>query len=344
MNDSPPPVSRTAVWVAAARAIGAREPDAAARNPDYLAEKLLGNLADFDVRHPVVDALALDYDEAMKNAEVVGNVRTLTVRARFIDEALERAVAGGATQVVILGAGFDTHAYRFVDLLSRVKVFEVDRPATQAIKIRRVNDTLGEPPANLTYVGIDFAHEDLPSGLARCGYDRSQPTFFIMEGLLMYLPEEAVRATLGFVGSLPSGSGVVFDFFYQPMVERVASIDKANVPEAARPYVERFTNLLRDEPWRSGFPVDGEREYLHGLGLELRELMQVGGVESVRRYLTKTDGTQIGAQTLAEAMARFAERMKAAAPPSTEDPAALAAKMREQQRLMAYQLAVAVVA
>ena len=90
----------------------------------------------------------------------------MTVRTRFIDEALERAIAGGATQVVILGAGFDSHAYRCQELLADVRVFEVDRPATQALKQQRVNDVLGGPPANLTYVAIDFQHEDLPDVLA----------------------------------------------------------------------------------------------------------------------------------------------------------------------------------
>ena len=324
--------------------MGAREPDAAARNPDFLAERLLGDPSEFDVQHPVVDALRLDYAEAMRSAEVVGNVRMMTVRARFIDEALERAVADGASQVVILGAGFDSHAYRFEALLTRVKVFEVDRPVTQALKIQRVNEALGGPPANLTYAAIDFEHEDLPSGLARCGHDRSQRTFFAMEGLLMYLPEDAVRATLGFVADHPPGSSVVFDFFYRPMIERIAQIDMANIPAVAKPFVERFRHLVRDEPWRSGFPMDGEREYLGELGLELREVLAVGGEESVKRYLTRTDGTQVGAQALAETAARFAAQLKAAAPPAAQGQPDLAAQMRERQRMMAYQLADAVVA
>ena len=65
--------------------------------------------------HPAVRALSLSYDEAMSDVEVVINVRMMTVRTRFIDEALERAIANGATQVVILGAGFDSHAYRCQD-------------------------------------------------------------------------------------------------------------------------------------------------------------------------------------------------------------------------------------
>ena len=68
-------ISKTAIWVAAARAVGAREPDPAVRNPDYLAERLLGDPAALPIRHPVVDALAQSYDDAIKNVEVVGNVR-----------------------------------------------------------------------------------------------------------------------------------------------------------------------------------------------------------------------------------------------------------------------------
>ena len=138
-------ISRTSIYVAAGRAVGAREPDPSVRNPDYLAEKLLGDPSMLGVDHPAVRALSLSYDEAMKDVEVVSTVRMMTIRTRFIDDALERAIAGGATQVLILGAGFDSHAYRCQELLARVNVFEVDRPAMQAVKKQRVNDVLGWP-------------------------------------------------------------------------------------------------------------------------------------------------------------------------------------------------------
>src|SRR4030095_17017440 len=118
MIQSAPGVSRTSIYVAAGRAVGAREPDRSARNPDYLAEKLLGDPSQIDLDHPAVRALSLSYEEAMKDVEVVSNVRMMTVRTRFIDEALARAIAGGATQVLILGAGFDSHAYRCQELLA----------------------------------------------------------------------------------------------------------------------------------------------------------------------------------------------------------------------------------
>lgn len=335
-------ISKTAIWVAAARAVGARDPDLATRNPDHLAERLLGDPAALGLEHPVVDALSQNYDDAMQKVEVVGNVRFMMVRTRFIDAALERAIAGGAAQVVILGAGLDSHAYRFQKLLADVRVFEVDRPATQAYKRRRVAEAFGDPPANLTYAAIDFAKEDLPGGLARYGCDPSRRTFFIAEGLLMYLPETAVRSTLAFVASHAPGSSVVFDFFYTPMVERIAMLKTADLPPIAKVYVNRFLSMIQDEPWQSGLPVDGEREYLHDLGLTLREVLPVGGAESVKRYLTKADGTEVGGEALAEGMARMAAQVKASGQ-NTMAPPDAAERMREQQRLMTYQLADAVV-
>jgi methyltransferase (TIGR00027 family) len=336
-------ISRTSIYTAAGRAIGAREPDPSVRNPDYLAEKLLGDPSAFDVEHAAVRALSLSYDEAMRDVEVVTTVRMMLVRTRFIDDALERAVAGGAAHVVILGAGFDSHAYRCQQLLANVRVFEVDRHATQMLKKQRVQDALGMPPANLTYVPIDFQHDDLADVLRRHGHDQSLPTFFIMEGVTMYVPEDGVRATLRYVAGHPAGSAIVFDFMYRPMVDMLRNINWATVPDSFKPMVQRFLNLIKDEPWVFGIPAGGERAFLDDAGLELREVLTIGGDESIQRYATRADGTQLGAQVLAEGMARMAERAREAGPSSPEAQALSPERMREQQRLMAYQLAEAVV-
>jgi len=336
-------VSRTSIFVAAGRAVGAREPDPVARNPDYLAEKLLGDPKTLDVDHPAVRALSLGYDQAMTDVEVVSNVRMMTIRTRFIDEGLARAIADGATQVIVLGAGFDTHAYRCQELLAQARIFEVDRPATQELKKQRVHDAVGTPPANLTYVPIDFQHEDLPEVLRRHGYDPAQRTFFILEGVTMYLPEDAARATFRFVGAHPPGSGIVFDFVYRAMIDRLAKIDMANIPEAQKPFVQRFLDLIKDEPWVFGLPEDGEREFLREFGLELREAFPVGGEESSKRFLTKSDGTQLGAQAIAAAMARMAARARESAQAQPGGQQMSPELMRRQQRVMAYQLAEAVV-
>lgn len=337
-NQPPIGISRTAIYVAAGRAVGAREKDISVRNPDHLAEKLLGDLPELRLDHAIVRALDLDYETAMQDIEVVSNVRMMTVRTRFIDEALERAIAAGATQVVILGAGFDTHAYRFQDLLAQAVVFEVDRPALQALKRQRVNDVLGGPPANLSYVEIDFQHEALPDVLARHGYDSSRKTFFILEGVTMYLTEESLRTLFGFIATHATGSTVVFDFVYQSMVNMLNQIDANAVHPLSRVFIERFRDLIRDEPWQFGFPPEEERDYLRKLGLEIQEILPIDG-DAYRRYLTRSDGSVVGS----EAVAAFMARMKPDTQAKETTSAQFQARIKKMQRHMGYQLAEAVV-
>lgn len=333
-------ISKTAIWVAAARAIGAREPDPVVRNPDHIAEQLLGDPTSLNLRHPVVDALSKSYAAAMQDIEVAALVRAMTERTRFIDQALERAISNGVKQCLILGAGFDSHAYRFQHRLTHVRVYEVDKPQTSAFKRQRVDAALGGPPANLTYVAADLEREELPESLVGHGYELSQPTFVIMEGVSMYVPEGPLRKTFRFIGAHAPGSSVVFDFTTRAMIDALKTIDITAIPPPARPPVERFLELTRSEPWVFGIPLGGETEFLGGLGLEPREILTIGSDESVRRYLTRADGTTVGgeAQARSEAMRRsMQERITA-----TMDPARRAqaeATMQEQARQNTYKIA-----
>jgi methyltransferase (TIGR00027 family) len=288
--------SRTSIMVAAGRAIGAREPDPSVRNPDSLAEQFLGpEIRALKIDHPAIQALDRNYDEAIKDLEVMGTVRMMMIRTRFIEERLEHAIRNGAMQVVIMGAGFDTRAYRLTELLKDAQVFEVDRPATQEIKKRRALEVLGSVPSNLTYVPIDFRHEKLGDVLERAGFQPGWKTVCIWEGVTMYLPEEAVRETLVWVASLAPRSSIVFDFVYASVIKFMANISLDALPEAVRPSVQRLLNLEAGEPWLSGLPDNAEREYLKEVGLEMGELLPIGGEESVKRYLTRADGTIFGA-------------------------------------------------
>ena len=285
--------SRTSIWVAAARAFGAREPDSRIRNPDWLAEKLLGPdeltlLGD----SPIPGALSMPYEEASKIFEVLAVARTLLPRTHFIDERLEAAVHDGAKQVVILGAGFDSRAYRFADRLQAARVFEVDQPATQQVKMRRVREALGQPPSNLTYVPVDFRHDKLGDALANAGYRSDQKSFFIWEGVTMYLPEEAVKETLRWVaGNSAPGSAIVFDYTYETMIRMMGNIDLEKLPEMAKQAVLRFRRLTAGEPWIFGLPDKGEEEFLRGVGLTPRKVLGMNSAESVEKYLTRQDGT-----------------------------------------------------
>ena len=137
----------------------------------------------------------------------------IVCRCRYFDDYYQECLKSGTTQVVILGAGLDSRAYREAPLQA-VKTFEVDHPATQASKIKRVKKIFGRIPANVTFVPIDF-HEETLDKLLHCGFDRSLKTLFIWEGVTHYLNAEAVDATLTWVRSnAAAGSAIIFDYVY----------------------------------------------------------------------------------------------------------------------------------
>ena len=117
----------------------------------------------------------------------------IALRTAAIDAAVHDAVAAGATQLVILGAGYDGRAWRMPELAG-VRVFEVDHPATQGDKRAHLSEL---PPAIglVSLVPIDFERESLGEVLDRAGHDRSSPTCWIWEGVVMYLTRDAMRAT-----------------------------------------------------------------------------------------------------------------------------------------------------
>ena len=142
------------------------------------------------------------YEQAMRDGKrsarlemARGMADLMALRTSAIDHAVHDAFAAGATQLVILGAGYDGRAWRLTEL-SGVTVFEVDHPATQRDKRAHVNEL---PPSigSVTFVPINFERESLDKVLDRAGHDRASPTCWIWEGVVMYLTRDAMRATLG---------------------------------------------------------------------------------------------------------------------------------------------------
>jgi methyltransferase (TIGR00027 family) len=132
-------------------------------------------------------------------------------RTRFIDDAAESALRSGIAQVVILGAGYDARAYR-IPSMARAAVFEVDHPSTSTRKRCAVETALGSLPHHLRFVPIDFNLEALSSAMISAGFDFSQPTLFIWEGVTNYLTEAAVDGTLRWCADAAAGSRVIFTY------------------------------------------------------------------------------------------------------------------------------------
>jgi len=142
-----------------------------------------------------------------------GVVGYLVARERAIDDLLLRTVAEGIDQLVILGAGYDARAYRFARQLRGVRIFEVDLPATQAAKIEKVSHFIDEVEVDVTYVPVDLARAPLEQALHAHGFVGDMRTLFICQGILMYLPIEAIDALLQVVRTQGGpGSAILFDY------------------------------------------------------------------------------------------------------------------------------------
>lgn len=144
----------------------------------------------------------------------------LAARERYIDEVLQKALNEGLQQLVILGAGYDSRAYRFDLPTAGIKVFEVDHPSTQPEKLAKLERIFGRLPGHVTYIPIDFNTQTLEARLLESGYDPALKTLFIWQGVSMYLTAEAVDATLAFVVKHSGkGSAIVFDYLYKAVLE-----------------------------------------------------------------------------------------------------------------------------
>jgi methyltransferase (TIGR00027 family) len=228
------------------------------------------------------DALALrilgeDAETVARTAEERPSSRRMrifiAVRTRFAEDALAAAVEKGVRQLVVLGAGLDTYAYRS-PLRDRLRIFEVDYPATQAWKRQRLEDAAISIPGSLTFAPIDFEHQTLAEGLAAAGFDSAQQTFFTWLGVVPYLTEDAVWSTLSFIASLPNGAHVVFDYADPP----------ASLPEETRIRHERRATHVAElgEAWLTYFDADELRAKLIALGFT--EVEDLGPPQIAARY------------------------------------------------------------
>jgi len=170
---------------------------------------------------------------------------TVAVRTRYIDDVLGETLRSGVDQVVILGAGFDSRAYR-IRGIEQARVFEVDHPATQAEKKRIITRLLGALPPHVALVPIDFTTHTLDTVMPGSGYRKDAKTFFICEGVTHYLSAQAVDAVFRYVArSAALGSQMVFTYIHRGILDGSvrfvgAAKSLATVRRAGEPYTFGF--------------------------------------------------------------------------------------------------------
>jgi methyltransferase (TIGR00027 family) len=178
----------------------------------------------------------------------------LEARTRFFDQAVLDALGAGITQVVIAGAGYDDRALRFRS--EGVRWFELDHPATQADKRRRLEE-LGADTSSVAFAAADFGNDDVAAALAAAGHAQGQATLFLCEGLLVYFEPPGI---VGLLGALANRAGAGSTLVASLAVHR-DGIDSSAVV--------RFLNDVRpanDEPWRTILPAGEHLQLLHRAG------------------------------------------------------------------------------
>ncbi len=197
----------------------------------------------------------------------------IVARSAYAEARLAEAVAErGVSQLVVLGAGFDTFAYRnpFGD---RLAVFEVDHPATQAWKQERLAAMDITPSQWPTFAGVDFERESFAERLLECGFEPAKRTFVFWIGVSVYLTAEAIDATLSAVAAWPGGGEIVFDYAepaHDAMSERGKQAREALTTKLAAAG-EPMIGWLEPEPLHARLRELGYAEIDDLAGLDLAE-------------------------------------------------------------------------
>lgn len=247
--------SLTASLVAAIRALYTALPEPYRIAPDPLAAKLLPAWLSLPARAAGLVPSAAPAVHALTGAVALGLTHNVALRTRAIDDALREGLAHGATQLVLLGAGLDSRAHRLPEL-EGVRVLEVDHPSTHRYKADRLANA-GLSAKNTTRVAIDFERERLSDVLPAAGFDPRAPSFWIWEGVTVYLTREAIAVTLRAVGELSAPGSRLAVTYTRPGVRRGHAIIEPLVP---------ILGGLVGEPIRGMIETDALVELLRAAG------------------------------------------------------------------------------
>ena len=200
--------------------------------------------------------------------------RWTSVRARFVEDLVETALGDGVDQYVVLGAGLDSFAYRRPDLLEHLCVFEVDHPATQSWKRRRL-ETIGvEVPSGISFVPVDFERQAFRDELLDAGFDSGKSAVVSWIGVTMYLSVDAVEQTLGTLAEFADGSRMVLSY----------DLPATALTGLQREVRDSLATLVSDigEPFRTTFEREETESLLGRMGFDA--ITHFGPTDAARDY------------------------------------------------------------
>ncbi len=205
-------------------------------------------------------------------------------RTKYIDTVCETSTDDGICQIAIIGAGFDSRSVRFTGKRTSIRAFELDTIYTQSEKITQLQKRKISIPGNVVFVPIDFNNESIQERLQESGFDREKRTLFILEGIIMYLTEDAVCSLFTELYGLSApGSKVVFDYV-------LASVLRKENRYYGEQNIYRKVETV-NESWTFGLENGEVREFVGRFGFELVENMNVEDLE--KRYFTDQKGNLV---------------------------------------------------
>jgi methyltransferase (TIGR00027 family) len=271
--------SNTAGYTCFSRACASREKDERFRGPDNLAEIFLPLGARVILGIPLFRWLF------MRKIAPPGIYEYVLARTKLLDEVFIDALRNRFTQIVLLGAGFDTRALRFTNENSGSKIFELDVYATQQPKVEILNRRQIELPKELVFTPVDFNKESIADVLGKVGYATNEKSLFILEGVTMYLTSDAVDRTLDFIRcSAMEESIVAFDYVYASVLRR------ENKFYGEREIYETVSSA--GEGWTFGIEDGTIKDFLTQRGFKLMTHYMSSDLE--KAYLIADDGTRFG--------------------------------------------------
>jgi methyltransferase (TIGR00027 family) len=269
----------SAETVAILRAIAAGETELVTPCEDQYAQLFLGPVKRLAVRvlpHALLRGL---FDRVAP-----GSYCFTIARTRHFDEALLAGSRTGLEQLVILGAGYDSRAFRYGRELSSTSVLEVDHPGTQSRKERILRAGPYAVPINLRFIPLDFTTGALEQALVDNGFAFERTTLFLWEGVSYYLPEKAVRAVLDLVARCKTGSSIMFDYAIRSFVE-------GDVSTYGGEQVARWLRRI-GEPFLFGLNAHEVPQFLQTCNLRLTS--DVGPHDLQAMYLGTANGGSLG--------------------------------------------------
>jgi methyltransferase (TIGR00027 family) len=277
--------SETALFTALRRCLANRAYGTGVWGSDNLAEIFLPPRQRFLLRFAFLRRLG------MRNLArfMPGLTEYVIARTAFFDALFRGALEDRIPQIVVLGAGYDSRAFRFAALNRGTAIFDLDAAPTQNRKIGCLKDARISLPDEVRFVAADLEAEPPADALGRAGYDPAGRTLFLWEGVSYYLDRDSVKGTLAFFGRCAGGTVAAFDYCI-PLTGEAAK---------GRYGAEEFLVAMRTRHANEKllFTVDpgGVPALLAEQGLQLRQHLDAAAIEA--KYLHKPDGTLIGRMT-----------------------------------------------